>query len=208
MSPKLLTPVPSIHTQAASRCCRLLPSSLSVLPTAQQHLGAAAYCPAASRCCLLPSSISVLPPTTQQPLGAAYYPAASRCCRLLPSSLSVLPTTQQHLGAAAYCPAASRCCLLIAYPHAAAHPQHQHPIHMPGAAYPTASQCCLPHSIPVLPTTKQHLGAADYQAASRCCHLPPSSTPVLPTNNLPSCPQHLSTASHEPHSISVLHAYS
>ena len=76
------------------------------------------------------------------------------------------------------------------------------------AAIPAASHtyawCCLPHSIPVLPTTKQHL-AADYQAPSRCCRLPPSSTPVLPTNNLPpasrccprpTCPQlqHLSAA--------------
>ena len=180
-------------------------------------------------------------PTTQQHLGAAYYPAASRCCRLLPSSIPVLPTNSLPT------------CRRLALPY----PQHQHPIHMPGAAYPPASRCCpLPNSISVLPTTKQHLGAAAYhQAAPQCCllitypqHLGAAhdrharSITVLPTtslclqhlsaayptaswccqpacccmlvltiNNLPqlpSCPQHLSTASHKPHSISVLHAYS
>ena len=215
-APLLLCSLYTHYSQAASRCC-LLPSSLSVLSTTQQPLGAVAYYPAASRCCrLLPSSLSVLSPTTQQPLGAAYYPTASRCCRLIPSSILVLPpTTQQHLGAVAYYPAASRCCLLPSsisvlpptqqhlgaayYPAASRccrllpssipvlptnslptcrrsalpYPQHQHPIHMPGAAYPPASWCCpLPNSISVLPTTKQHLGAAAYhQAAPQCCLL-------------------------------------
>ena len=222
MLPTTQQPLGAAYYPAASRCCRLLPSSLSVLsPTTQQPLGAVAYYPAASRRCLLPNSISVLPPNTQQHLGAAaYYPAASRCCRLLPSSLSVLPTTQQHLGAAYY-PAASRCCRLLpssipvlptnSLPtcrrSALPYPQHQHPIHMPGAAYPPASRCCpLPNSISVLPTTKQHLGAAAYhQAAPQCCllitypqHLGAAhdrharSITVLPTTSL--CLQHLSAA--------------
>ena len=221
--PTTQQPLGAAYYPAASRCCRLLPSSLSVLsPTTQQPPGAVAYYPAASRRCLLPNSISVLPPTTQQHLGAAaYYPAASRCCRLLPSSLSVLPpTTQQHPGAAYY-PAASRCCRLLpssipvlptnSLPtcrrSALPYPQHQHPIHMPGAAYPPASRCCpLPNSISVLPTTKQHLGAAAYhQAAPQCCllitypqHLGAAhdrharSITVLPTTSL--CLQHLSAA--------------
>ena len=181
-------------------------SSLSVLPTTQQPLGAVAYYPAASRCCrLLPSSLSVLSPTTQQPLGAAYYPTASRCCRLIPSSILVLPpTTQQHLGAVAYYPAASRCCLLPSS--ISVLPTTQQ--HLGAAAYyPAASRCCLliayPHaaaqrchtrsiSIPyiclVLPTP-QHPGAAHYQTASRCCRLP-SSISVLP----PTTKQHPSAA--------------
>ena len=198
----------SISVPAASRCC-LLPSSLSVLsPTTQQPLGAVAYYPAASRRCLLPNSISVLPPNTQQHLGAvAYYPAASRCC-LLPSSISVLPTTQQHLGAAAYYPAASRCCLLIAYPHAAARRCHTRSISIPYICLvlPTPQHPGCANSISVLPTTKQHLGAAAYhQAAPQCCllitypqHLGAAhdrharSITVLPTTSL--CLQHLSAA--------------
>ena len=167
-------------------------------PTTQQPLGAAYY-PAASRCCrLLPSSIPVLHtnslptctlPYPQHPIhmpGAAY-PTASRCCPL-PNSISVLPTTKHHLGAAAYHQAAPQCCLLITYP------QHL------GAAHDRHARSC---NISVLPTP-QHPGAAHYQPAC-CCML------VLTINNLPqlpSCPQHLSTASHKPHSISVLHAYS